>query len=747
MTRALESTGQRTSAPTRLKPPFAMQAAPNALQDYLTDAGQRWLLSLDVLRERGNEHFAHAAMTAPHVLNFPLELVMDGRRLARPVNYGLARVSAAAGTPTDPHKPPIVVVDPRAGHGPGIGGMKDHSEIGAALAAGHPCYFVGFLPDPTPGQTVEDVCAAEATFIAKVWELHPDAEGKPIVIGNCQAGWQVMIMAALNPGLTGPIMLAGSPLSYWAGVHGKNPLRYLGGLLGGTWLTALAGDIGAGIFDGANLVTNFESLNLANTYWTKPYNLYSKVDTEAKRFLDFETWWGSPVLLNANEMQWIADNLFVGDKLAAGEIRTSDGARIDLRNIRSPIICFCSWGDNITPPQQALDWVLDLYGDVDEIVANSQTIVYAVHKSIGHLGIFVSGQVAQKEHSEFVSFMELIDALPPGLYEAVIADASSVTDGTRAFVHGDYLFRLEARTLDDIRAFGVNSDLDNKRFAAAARVSEINLGLYQTFLQPFVRATANQTTAAFLREINPYRLRFSTFSDRNPLVAPIRQAAEQARENREPVAPDNPFLALEQIGSGWMTTWLDSVGAMRDAMTEAFFLNAYASPWLQAIVGLGGDQGDAGRRAARDLNREAAAAKLREKLEHRFEAGGLEEAFMRALIYVRQPEGSIDERGYHMLKIIRDSRSAGKRLDNQRFKEVFREQLQLVSLDPERAIEALPKLASPGGSDAEKALKALHMMIEARGTPPEEGRRRLARVESLLGAAAGKAKSLGGRNV
>ena len=160
-------------------------------------------------------------------------------------------------------------------------------------------------------------------------------------------------------------MLAGSPLSYWAGVRGKNPMRYLGGVLGGTWLTALAGDLGAGIFDGANLVANFESLNPANTYWTKAYNVYSKVDTETERFLEFETWWGSPVLLNAGEMQWIADNLFVGNKLSTGQIRTSEGVRIDLRNIRSPIIVFCSWGDNITPPQQALDWILDLYDDVN----------------------------------------------------------------------------------------------------------------------------------------------------------------------------------------------------------------------------------------------------------------------------------------------------------------------------------------------------------------------------------------------
>jgi Protein of unknown function (DUF3141) len=53
-----------------------------------------------------------------------------------------------------------------------------------------------------------------------------------------------------------------------------------------------------------------------------------------------------------------------------------------------------------------LDWILDLYDDVDEIVAGGQTIIYSLHPSIGHLGIFVSGKVAAKEHNEFVSCME-----------------------------------------------------------------------------------------------------------------------------------------------------------------------------------------------------------------------------------------------------------------------------------------------------------------------------------------------------
>jgi hypothetical protein len=702
-----------------------------AFQEYWVDAWQRTILTLDVLRERGNTYREREGKAVQHVLGFPAEVVRDGRTLARPVNYVLVRIVPPDGTRIDPTKPPVVVVDPRAGHGPGIGGMKHESEIGVALAAGHACYFVGFLVQPVSGQTIEDVCRAEAIFIADVAARHPDAEGKPIVIANCQAGWQTMMMAALKPDLTGPILLAGSPLSYWAGVRGKNPMRYLGGLLGGTWLTALVGDLGGGIFDGANLVANFESLNPANTYWTKPYGLYSKVDTEEERFLSFETWWGSPVLLNANEMQWIADTLFVGNKLSSGEIRTSQDMRVDLRNIRAPIVVFCSWGDNITPPQQALGWVLDLYEHDDEIVTNGQTIVYTMHQSIGHLGIFVSGKVASKEHAEFVSCMDLIDSMPPGLYEAVITEVEEDTANPR-LIHGKYLFTLEARTLDHIRALGTNDAADDARFATLARVSEVNLGLYRNFLGPMVRAAATEQSAETMRALHPNRLRFAAFSDDNPAMAAIKPLAEAARNERKQCSPDNPLMAMEHATSEWIADRLHVWGEWRDTMTEAFFLNTYGSPLLQALVGLGGRTEGNGRRIERDLVRETAAARLTSELEHRFEEGHVEEAVLRALIYVRMPQGSIDERGFAMLRLVRASRPADKRMTPARFKEMVKQQYLLLRLDEERAVKALPRLLGPDKDVRAQALQVLHELLQARGTLVPESQRRLARVEGLF---------------
>src|SRR4051794_5698893 len=571
--------------------------------EYMVDAGQRSALFLDVMRQRGDQYKEHIAQTAPHVLSYAAELIIDGRTLEQPVNYVLVRIIPPKGVEIDLKRRPFVVIDPRAGHGPGIGGVKADSEIGGAMKAGPPCYFVGFLPEPMPDQTIERIARAEAIFVEKVIERHPEADGKPCVIGNCQAGWAVMILASLRPELFGPLIIAGAPLAYWAGVQGKYPMRYSGGLLGGSWLTALTGDLGAGKFDGAWLVQNFENQNPSNTLWTKQYNVYSKVDTEADRYLEFERWWGGHVNLNAEEIQFIVDELFIGNNLAAGRIKMSDGTAVDLRNIRSPILVFCSEGDNVTPPQQALHWILDLYADVDEIRSHGQTIVYTVHESIGHLGIFVSGGVAKKEHAEFSSNIDLIDVLPPGLYEATFEARGPDTFNDELAV-GQWVMRCEARTLDDIRAMGGNSPEDERRFETAKRVSEMNLEAYRKYMQPWVKSMVTPQMAELMRNWHPLRLQYEMISSQNPLMKPVEDAAEKARDDRKSVAKDNPFLAFQEKVSKQIVSSLDQWRDSTEAASEAMFLAIYGSPALQAAVGVDPKSSPSGPRAMDPKHRE-----------------------------------------------------------------------------------------------------------------------------------------------
>jgi pimeloyl-ACP methyl ester carboxylesterase len=697
--------------------------------EYLVDAGQRTILYWDVMRRRGNQYQEHMAMTVPHVLRFGSELVLDGRTLPRPVNYGIVKIKPPAGTVIDDLKRPFVVIDPRAGHGPGIGGFKPDSEIGEALKAGHPCYFIGFTPFPEPGQTIEAVIDAWAVFLERVAGLHAEADGKPVVVGNCQAGWALMMLAAKRPTLCGPLILAGSPLSYWAGVRGANPMRYTGGLLGGSWLTALMSDLGAGKFDGAWLVQNFENLNPANAFWSKQYNLYSKVDTEAPRYLEFERWWGGHVILAGDEMQYIVDNLFVGNKLSTAQLVTADGVRLDLRKIRSPIVCLCSQGDNITPPQQALGWILDLYGSDDDILAAGQTIVYSVHPTIGHLGIFVSGSIAKKEHQEFAGNIDLIDCLPPGLYEAVIELKSD--DSVHAdLVSGAYISRFERRHLEDIRALGGNTPEEERCFAAVARLSEATHGLYCATTRPLVRALATEKGAEWSRRLHPLRQGFELYSDHNPAIQPLASAAEKVRENRRPVAADNMFLQWERMVSDWVTAGLNAYRDWRDLLSESLFYGIYRQPWLQAMLGVGAGDGSIGKAPGHDADHAAFVDRRINELRARMEEGGPREAAIRAMIYVRLPENSADERGFEMLRRIRAEQGGGRSLAE--FKQELREQYLMLRLDERRALEAIPKLLKDKKNEAKRFLGYVRKVVTAAGPLQAEGRKRLTRIEELF---------------
>jgi pimeloyl-ACP methyl ester carboxylesterase len=457
--------------------------------DYGTDLAQRSVLFWDTLRQRGNVALEHELAGKPPVLHFDYEMVLDARKFEKPVNYALVRIVPPAGVVVDNKRRPYIIIDPRAGHGPGIGGFKDDSQVGVALRDGHPVYFVIFFPEPEPGQTLLDVCAAEQRFVKEVRQLHPDS-AKPAIVGNCQGGWAAMMLAAADPNDTGPVVINGAPMSYWSGAlsegEGDNPMRYAGGMLGGSWLSSLSADLGNGVFDGAYLVQNFESLNPANTYWDKYYNLFSRIDTEPARFLEFERWWSGYYLMNKEEIEWIVQNLFVGNKLWEGGAKSKTGRDLSLRDIKAPIVVFASMGDNITPPQQAFNWVADTYQSTAEIKAEGQTIVGLMHEDVGHLGIFVSGKVAQREHSQIVSVLKSIELLPPGLYGMQIHESKNA-DGSISY---DVTF-VEHLLEDVVKRMNRAQRIDEQPFEAVSVISDFNQRAYELFGQPLVQAVSN----------------------------------------------------------------------------------------------------------------------------------------------------------------------------------------------------------------------------------------------------------------
>lgn len=651
------------------------QDTATAWDSYITDASQRMALTLDILRERGDVFLEHEAAGCPPVLAYDYEVIVDGATLERPCNYQLLGIKPPAGVTVNDKSRPYLIIDPRAGHGGGIGGFKSDSQVGVALAKGHPVYFVSFGREPIEGQTLADIMHAEAGFVRTVMARHPDSPN-PVVTGNCQGGWATLLLAACNPDLTGPIVLNGAPIAPWAGSVGENPMRYNGGILGGTWQPMFWSDLGAGTFDGAHLVMNFEQLNPSRNYFGKYFDLFRDPEGGRQRFLDFERWWGGYFLLNEAEIRWIVEQLFVGNRLVTNTAELEPGLPVDIKAIKAPILVFASHGDNITPPQQALNWIAETYADESEIRLRGQRIIYILHEDVGHLGIFVSSKVARKEHNSMTSTLETVEALAPGLYEMQLESSSG--EG----IDKTFEVRFAERTLADIAALD-DGQQDETSFAAVAHLSEMQAELYEKMGRPAVQSIATPASAKALRDAHPLRMQRAAISSETPLGQSIASLAELTRSNRAPAQADNPFLQLEKLTGDWIEQTMDLSRDLRDAWYEATFYAIWAGP-LATWFGKPNDK----HRALPNPDRlhnlpeaESALANIKQ--------GGMAEAVARMLILLADSHKGFRSDMLDRWAQVFTQASPFKELTVVAKQKLLHEQTLIATFDPENSIKTL----------------------------------------------------------
>jgi poly(3-hydroxyalkanoate) synthetase len=690
-----------------------------AWMQYTVDRTQRAWLTLDALRARGNADLAHEVAGTPPVLDYAYDVVVDGRTLARPVNYQLLRIIPPKGVTVVDAKRPYMIIDPRAGHGAGIGGFKDDSQVGVALRAGHPVYFVVFRQHPEPGQTLADVTLAEADFLREIARRHPKAR-KAVVVGNCQGGWATLLLSATHPDLTGPLVINGAPVATWAGQVGSSPMRYNGGLLGGVVPALMMSDLGAGEFDGAHLVSNFEMLNPSRSFFGKYYDLFKDVDTSTESFLEFEKWWGAFHFTNDEEIRWIIEQLFVGNRLSRGTAQLEPGLPVDLKAIKAPIIVFASRGDNITPPQQALNWIADTFVDEREIRIRGQRIIYMVHEKVGHLGIFVSSSIAKKEHTQVTSTLKAIEALSPGLYEMTIDEAT----GEPGQEH--FLVSFHDRKIADVLTT-VENDRDlEKEFAAVARLSEAGAAGYEMVLRPFIQALVNEPVAKALRDAHPSRVSRMAFSDKNPTMQWVKDNAHKVRAERQPSAPDNPFVALESALAQGVSQSLDLYRDIRDASFESAFLTLYGLPIMRNFA----ERSAKGRSMGK-------SAELRnlpdvQRILGGIERGDIAAAVIRMLILLADSRGGVrKDRLERSAKLLHDTQPFAA-MGSDRRSALIHEQSILVEFERERAMQSLPKLlAKP--EDRRQAMDWIHFVVGERSDMAPHSLELIAELEKLLG--------------
>ena len=534
---------------------------------YGIDLAQRSVLMSDVLRRRGNQYFDYNEAGLPPITPFPLEKIMDGRDLDRPVNRTLARVMDRRTADTDRRsdwpdqtKRPIIFQDPDAGRGL-ISASRQTSEMGISVDTGHPTFLILIQPKTVEGQTLDDLAAATRIFAEKVREICPH-DKPPAFIGNCQAGWQMALSAAQAPGIEGPIVPVGAPMSYWSRGVKRHSLRYTGGLSLGTWLPLFMGDIGDDVID-ALPPLNFELFDIDRHPILDSLKWLQEADDEHKIgvFLTQQKWVYGFHEIGAKQFYWVIRELFVGNKLERGLVQL-DGRPLDLKRIKSAII-FTSYGDTITPVPQGIGWIPRVWSSTDELKAAGVKLVLVHHQKAGHLAIFVSAKVADKEHREIIGVLgDDFDALAPGLYQMEIAsEGDHPPRYTTAFREID---------VEDIRA-GLD-DSDRPLFHRAAVVSEVVDRLYRVTARPWVRMASNPMTAEALRQVHPMRSRAASWSDRrNPLAYAVRTGAEAIRKHRLSVKPDNPFFKMERLNRDLLAVALDLYKESRDAAYEASF--------------------------------------------------------------------------------------------------------------------------------------------------------------------------------
>src|SRR4029079_19469662 len=143
------------------------------------------------------------------------------------------------------------------------------------------------------------------------------------------------------------------------------------------------------------------------------------------------------------------------------------------------------------------------------------------------------------------------------------------------------------------------------------------------------------------------------------------------------------------------------------------FLAVYGMPALQAAFGID----PAGRRSLRSaprspLHRELLEARIAALKAHT-PAGGLQEAVIRALLYVGMARASVDERGFEAVRRIR--RAAGD-MPLSAFKSLGRAQFNMLLVDQNEALAAIPAMLP---SDRQTRLAAFELVGQAVGGAEE----------------------------
>ena len=283
---------------------------------------------------------------------------------------------------------------------------------------------------------------------------------------------------------------------------------------------------------------------------------------------------------------------------------------------------------------------------------------------------------------------------------------------------GDWVMRCEARTLDDIRALGGNDIADEHRFAAVDRVSQTNLALYRTFMQPVVRAFVNPRLGGFDAAPSSVAAAVRAVLQRESADGADcgvgRAGSQQSATRSRPTTRSSP---CRRMCRGQIVAALDAWRDGSEAFAERLFMTTYGSPTLQAAVG---------RRSSAMLPLRKAAKSALHQRTHRQADCGAEIAndhpadcarpSSAALLFAGMDRAAVDERGFEAVRRIRQTLSD---VPLSTFKATVREQFYMLLLDTEGALAAIPSMLPDDAELGSRAFDLICEVLSARGEYPQ----------------------------
>ena len=376
-------------------------------------------------------------------------------------------------------------------------------------------------------------------------------------------------------------------------------------------------------------------------------------------------------------------------------------------------------GDNITPPQQAFNWIADVYSSTEEIKANGQTIVGLLHEDIGHLGIFVSGQVAKKEHAQIVEVLKYIQQLPPGLYGMHIEEHHDR--------HGEvsYEVTLHERKVEDLRTLRQERPRRRKAVRGGRRAVRALRARVLAARAAVRREAMPEWFAKALRDFHPLRVQYWALSDKNPFLWALPHVAGFAKANRRAARARQRLreargAALRKRPGGRSTC----TATCATPSSEAAFFEVYGNMLSLQMA----DEREEIRRKGKFDPRSIPA--VREVLDTLEEGGAVEGLARIAMLISKAGRGHRRLSEMQKTREILSPEGEIAHLSEDERRRLLQEETIVVEFEPERARRSLPKLLRTP-ADRRRA-HALLDWTEAQSGLEDDQRRLAAELRALL---------------